>query len=97
VDLLGSGIVSLSLDIGSPVEVAEMWLLKLVSPQSCQKPPKPETSKVIPDGVILEKISEEEVYRRIGVFACLDAMAEWVVGPEYAALLVWEGKVLAIV
>jgi len=98
VDPLGSGIVSLSLDIGSPVEVAEMWLLKLVLPQIGQKPPKPEMSKLIPDGIILEKISEgEEVYRRIGVFACLDAMAEWVVGPENAALLGWERKALTIV
>ena len=54
-------------------------------------------SKLIPDGIILEKISEEEVYRRIGVFACLDAMAEWVVGPEHAALLGWERKALTIV
>jgi hypothetical protein len=54
-------------------------------------------SKLIPDGIILEKISEEEVYRRIRVFACLDAMAEWVVGPEHAALLGWERKALTIV
>ncbi|KAL5331833.1 hypothetical protein ACEPPN_001371 [Leptodophora sp. 'Broadleaf-Isolate-01'] len=99
VDPLGSGICSLSMDFGSPTDVAELWLLKLAVRQAGEKPLKPNLDSTIPDGIILEKSSgDEEICRRIGVFGCSDAMADWIVGPQqHAALLGWGRKTITIV
>jgi hypothetical protein len=98
VDPLGTGICSLSFDTGLPAETAEVWLLKLVVQRDGAMPGKPDTSKLVPDGIVLEEVADgEEVYRRIGVFGCFDAMAEWIDGPKHSALVDWKQKTVKII
>jgi hypothetical protein len=98
VDPLGGGICSMSFDTGSPSETAEVWLLKMVVPKDGEMPKKPDIRMLVPDGIVVEKVAhKDEVYRRIGVWACVDGMAEWIEGPKYSALLSWERRTITII
>jgi hypothetical protein len=97
VDPLQGGLCCVSFDAGPPADAAEVWLLMMAVLNDGERSKKPD-SKLVPDAIVLEKIfAQDGLYRRTGVYACEDAMAEWIVDTESPALLGWEQRMIIII
>jgi hypothetical protein len=96
VDPLQSGLCRVSFDTGPPGKAAEVWLLRMVvtGGDMSKKP----DYKLIPDGIVVEKMVEGDgMYRRLGIYACEDAMEESRESSECPALLGWEQRTITII
>jgi hypothetical protein len=97
VDPLQGGLCCVSFDVGPPAEAVEVWLLTMAVLKDGERSKKPD-SKLVPDGIVLEKLfAQDGLYRRIGVYACEDAIVEWRIDTESPALLSWEQKMVTII
>lgn len=96
-DPRGTGVCVICFDLDPPDDVDEVVLLRLLA-EGFEPVPTDDGENFKPHGIVLEKVGDDETYRRIGVYSVIDADAPFIApGAEHASLGGWTENVLTII